>query len=68
MKFLQNRLGFDLTYYDYLEKNFIVNVPLSQASGYNSLLVNGNVFDRRGIELVLNATPVKSRDFAWDIY
>jgi hypothetical protein len=67
MKFLQNRLGFDFTYYNYLEKNFIVNVPLSQASGYNSLLVNGNVFDRRGIELVLNATPVKSRDFAWEI-
>jgi hypothetical protein len=67
MKFLQNRVGFDFTYYNYLEKNFIVNVPLSQASGYSSLLVNGNVFDRRGIELVLNATPVKSKDFAWDI-
>jgi TonB-linked SusC/RagA family outer membrane protein len=67
MKFLKNRIGFDFTYYNYLEKNFIVNIPLSQASGYNSLLVNGNVFDRRGIELVLNATPIKSRDFAWDI-
>ena len=67
MKFLKNRLGFDFTYYSYLEKNFIVNVPLSLASGYSSLLVNGNVFDRRGIELVLNATPVKSRDFSWDI-
>ncbi len=67
MKFLKNRLGFDFTYYSYLEKDFIVNIPLSQASGYNSLLVNGNVFERRGIELVLNATPVKTKDFAWEI-
>jgi hypothetical protein len=67
MKLFKNRLGFDFTYYNYLENHFIVNVPLSQASGYNSLVTNGNVFDKRGVELTINATPVKTRHFAWDM-
>ncbi len=67
MKFLKNRIGFDLTYYNYLENHFIVSVPLSQASGYNNLITNGNVFDRRGFEVVLNATPVRTKNFSWDM-
>ncbi len=67
MKFLKNRLGFDFTYYNYLENHFIVSVPLSQASGYNTLLTNGNVLDRRGIELILNVTPIRNKNFTWDV-
>ena len=67
MKFLNNRLGFDLTYFSYLDKNSIRNVPLSQASGYSNLVVNGDIYTRNGVELVLTATPVKSKDFQWSV-
>ncbi len=67
MKFLQDRLGFDFTYFNYLDDHSIQNVPLSQASGYTTLRTNGDVYNRKGIEIVLSATPVKSQDFRWDI-
>lgn len=67
MKFFKNRAGFDLTYFSYLDKNSIRNVPLSQASGYSNLVVNGDIYTRNGVELVLLATPLKTKNFSWDI-
>ncbi len=67
MKFLQSRIGFDLTYFSYLDKNSIRNVPLSQASGYSNLVVNGDTYTRNGVELQLSATPVKTKNLTWNI-
>ncbi|UKJ06813.1 SusC/RagA family TonB-linked outer membrane protein [Solitalea lacus] len=67
LKFFSNRIGVDFTYYNYLDKNSIRTIPLSQASGYSSLIINGDVYNRKGIELILSATPVKSNNLKWDI-
>jgi TonB-linked SusC/RagA family outer membrane protein len=67
MQFLNNRLGFDATYYTYKNDHSIQNVPVSQASGYQTLVVNSDVYNARGFELVLTGTPIKSKDFKWDI-
>lgn len=66
LRFLKNRIGIDFTYFSYLEKNFPKEIPISQASGYNSILLNADEINRRGIEVVLTGTPVKTRDFRWD--
>lgn len=67
MKFLHDRLGLDFTYFNYLDDHSIQNVPLSQASGYTNLLTNGDVYNRRGIEVMLSGTPIKTHDFKWDV-
>jgi hypothetical protein len=67
MRFLDNRLGIDFTYYSYMDKDFVVAVPISDASGYNQLVVNGDKVSRRGIELILTASPVKTSNFRWDV-
>ena len=67
LRFLKNRLGLDITYFKYLEKNFPKDVPISQASGYNSLRLNADEINRKGIEIVLSGSPVRTRDFRWDI-
>ena len=67
MKFIKNRVGFDFTYFSYLDKNSIRNIPLSQASGYSSLIVNGDIYTRNGIEVVFTGTPVKTRDLTWNV-
>jgi len=67
LRFLKNRIGIDFTRFSYLEKNFPKEVPISQASGYNSLLLNADEIYRRGIEVVLTATPVRSKDLRWDV-
>lgn len=64
---INNRLGFDVTYYQARDYNNITNIPVSLASGYTSRLENGNVYQRKGVEIVTRATPVQESDFRWDV-
>lgn len=59
MRFFKNRFGFDVTLYDKKTKGQIINVPIAPSSGYTSLVNNLGQVDNRGIELSLNATPLK---------
>jgi TonB-linked SusC/RagA family outer membrane protein len=66
-KFLNNRLGFDFSYYHMTTKNQILNnVPVSIASGWDTQILNAGEIQNSGIELSLNTTPVKG-DFRWDL-
>ncbi len=64
---LSNRLGLDFTYYKELSSNQIINLPISDASGFSNKLVNGNEYTRKGYEVVLNASPYKTEKFSWDV-
>ena len=67
MKWFGNRLGFDATYYRIRDYNNIVNINVSGASGYTSRRENGNEYLRKGMEFVLTGTPVRSKNFSWDV-
>jgi TonB dependent receptor len=67
LKFFGNRLGADLTYFTYIDKNFIINAPVSLASGFESRLVNGGEINRKGFELTINATPIQTTNFRWNV-
>ncbi|MET7000533.1 SusC/RagA family TonB-linked outer membrane protein [Chitinophaga defluvii] len=67
VKLLDNRFGLDVTYFRARDFNNIVRVPVSNASGYNWRLENGNVYLRSGWEIMATATPVRSKDLRWDI-
>jgi TonB-linked SusC/RagA family outer membrane protein len=67
LKFFQNKLGIDLTYFNYNQNNFIVEAPISQASGFNSKLVNGGEIIRKGWELAVYTNPIKQKDLSWDV-
>jgi TonB-linked SusC/RagA family outer membrane protein len=67
LKFFENRLGIDFTYFNYLDKNFIIQPPVSYASGYNTIVVNGDEIKRKGVEFVLSGTPIRSKTVKWDI-
>ncbi|MGZ8536916.1 MAG: SusC/RagA family TonB-linked outer membrane protein [Flavisolibacter sp.] len=67
LRFLKNRLGIDFTYFTYIDKDFAITAPVSQASGYNYQLVNGDEINRKGIELVLTGSPIRNANFKWDI-
>lgn len=66
-KFLKNRLSLEVSYYQTNDFNNILPLETSIASGYNSQLVNGHRFQRKGLEFVLGATVVKSTDFQWGV-
>ncbi|MDD3739417.1 MAG: SusC/RagA family TonB-linked outer membrane protein [Lentimicrobiaceae bacterium] len=65
--FLKNTLTLDLTWYRVIDKNQIIDLPISPTSGFNSHKVNGNEFTTNGIEITLGATPIKSSSARWDI-
>jgi TonB-linked SusC/RagA family outer membrane protein len=67
MSFLQSRLGFDVTYYNARSINEIMPISVSTASGFSQFYVNGGTIQNSGVELTVNLTPVKTRNFTWDM-
>jgi hypothetical protein len=68
LKLLKDRIGLDFTYFESLDGPGIYNLPISEASGYTTAIVNGIKTERRGMEIVLNANAVNSPSgFRWDI-
>ena len=65
--FLDNRVGFDLTLYQSRTVDQITAVSLSGASGYISQVLNAGTMENKGVEFKLNATPVKTKDFEWNM-
>jgi TonB-linked SusC/RagA family outer membrane protein len=68
VRFFGGRLGLDLTYYNSITRNQILNIPLSLTSGYNSLSINAGEIRNYGYEAVLNTIPVKMENsFQWNL-
>lgn len=67
LRFVDDRIGIDLTYYDSDRSNQIVPVQVSAASGYTSKYVNVGEVSNKGVEATLNLTPVLRSDFQWDV-
>jgi len=66
MNFFNNRLGFDITYYQTNTKDEILPLSVSGTTGYIYKYVNSGEIENKGFELGIHATPVKTRDFEWN--
>jgi len=66
MRFLDNRLGIDFTYYSQKTTEDILNATISRASGFGATRVNVGELQNKGIEVLLTATPVRSA-LTWDV-
>ncbi|WP_157262875.1 SusC/RagA family TonB-linked outer membrane protein [Pedobacter steynii] len=64
---LKNRVSLDFTYFDTRSTKQILNVAVSNSSGYDTRTTNIGEMTNKGIELQLNATPVRTADFSWDV-
>lgn len=67
MAFVRNRLGFDVTYYVTNTIDQIIPVSVSASTGYTSKYVNAGEIENKGVELSLYGTPVRTKDFTWNI-
>ncbi len=65
--FLNNRIGFDVSYYSTKSVDQIIPVSVSASTGYSFKFVNAGVIQNRGVELSMFITPVKTRDFLWNM-
>lgn len=67
LRFFNNRLMVDATYYTMDSKNQIVRAPVSNVSGYSFYYANLGLIRNHGVEFLINGNAVKSRNFSWDL-
>jgi TonB-linked SusC/RagA family outer membrane protein len=66
LQLFKNRLGIDFTYYVQKNKDQIIPLDISGASGYGSTTINAGLIQNKGIELTLTGTPLKFKNFTWE--
>ncbi len=67
VRFLDNRVGIDFTWYDQTTDDQILNTTISSASGFGSQVINAGSMKNSGVEMLLSTTPARSADFRWDL-
>jgi iron complex outermembrane recepter protein len=67
LSFLNNRVNFNFTYYDIYSYDQILPVPVATSSGADQLTINTGALRNRGIEFIVNAKIISSKNFTWDI-
>lgn len=65
--FAQKRLTVEGTYYRILDENQIIDLSISEASGFSSRKVNGNEYTTNGFEFMLNYSAIQKEKFSWNI-
>ena len=68
LRLFNNRLGFDATYFYFIDVPQTYNQPISETSGYGAYCLNGLKTLRKGWELSITASPFRNeRGFNWDL-
>lgn len=65
-RFLNNRVGIDLSLYDRTSSDLIIDLDLDPATGFTNTTVNSAEVNNRGIEFGLDIKPFVG-EFRWDI-
>ena len=67
LRFMDNRLGLDVTYYSQTTTDDILNAGISRASGFATTSVNLGKMTNKGIEVLVTGTPVKKGALTWEV-
>ena len=67
LKLFQNRLSIDLAAYRKITSDQIVAAQISDASGFNSALINTGKSQTNGLEMLMGFSPVKNNNFQWNV-
>ena len=62
---LFNRVNVTLEYYLRNTKNLLMDSPVSMTTGFSSYLMNVGQLRNQGVELEINSTNFKTKDFEW---
>lgn len=67
LRFLNNRINLDATYYKENTKDQIMEISVPWVSGVSSQLVNAGNIENKGVEVALNTIPFKNKDWEWGL-
>lgn len=63
---LNSRLNFDIAAYDKRTDKQILTAPLSIASGFGTTNINLGKLQNKGLEFLVEGTPIKTAKFTWN--
>jgi len=67
LMFLNNRIGIDAAFYNRITSDQIFVLPVDPSTGFTNIVTNFGEVRNRGIELLLNTTPVRTEKIRWDL-
>lgn len=67
LKFLKDRLSFDVAYYKSTNQDQILPVTVNSATGYTSSLINAGKLTNTGYEVSMSVTPVAAKNITWNL-
>ena len=66
--FLNGRIGGAIDFYTRKTKDLLASVPTAAGTNFSkTILTNVGNVDSRGIEVSLNATPIQTKDWEWNL-
>lgn len=65
LKMFKGRVNLDVSYYDKQTRDQILTVVVSNTSGYDGTPLNLGSLQNRGMEFMLDVTPVQTSNFTW---
>lgn len=66
-RFMDSRVGFDVTYYTSKSDNQILDLRTPPSSGSFLATVNGGSIQNKGVEIILNGKPIVGNNFRWSV-
>ncbi len=61
----QNRLNFDISFYNKVTKDLLLDAPVPTSTGFSSIFKNVGSVQNRGLDVLINAYPVQNDNFSW---
>ncbi|HEX6848119.1 MAG TPA: outer membrane beta-barrel protein, partial [Chitinophagaceae bacterium] len=66
LRMFNNRVNLDVAVYKKITRDQIVNVQISDGSGFVSTRINSGESENNGFEVLLNVVPLKTQNFNWE--
>jgi TonB-linked SusC/RagA family outer membrane protein len=63
----RNKVSIDAAYFDQVSVNQIINVSVPASTGFLAQTANVGKMTNKGIELLINAQIINSKNFRWDV-
>ncbi len=67
LSFLNNRFNLTVDYYTRVTSELLLERPLPLSTGFEDITQNVGAMKNSGIEIEIDATPVRTRDFNWNV-
>ena len=61
----QDRLNFDISYYHKKTTDLLLDCPVPNSTGYTSVFKNIGSVKNPGLDIMISATPFRTKDFTW---